>query len=260
MPFIKPTAVRLLALAAFVSGPLVISLSAQVEIRNASEVYRQDFNRAEGWVAGALAWTDNALFPGWYAAYYNSNTGEFTTPEQIFVTDGQASNVSSMRLYRSFEAREDGSLGSQAFDQHVPGPGGGGIFYGVHLVNRTSRTLTSFTLSYYVELWRVAVQGRHPTLSAAYLVGGQSLTDDDEWTLIPGSAYTTPRGSAQGARTAVNVDGNADENRTAFTGIKIEGITIAPGQSLWIRWFDVNNRGNDHGIGIDDVEIRFGPN
>lgn len=233
-------------------------VSARVEIRSVGQVYREDFNRAGGWVAGSAPWVNNETVPGWYAAYYNSTNGEFTTPDRIFITDGQANSVSSLRIYRPFDQREDGALGSQAYDAHAPGPGGGGIFYGVGLVNRTSRPITSFTLSYNVELWRVAVQGRQLTLTAAYLAGGDSITDEDEWTLIPGTAYTTPRGSAPGARTAVNVDGNADENRTAFTDLRVDGFRLAPGQTLWIRWFDVNNRGNDHGIAIDDVEIRFG--
>jgi uncharacterized protein len=53
------------------------------------------------------------------------------------------------------------------------------------------------------------------------------------------------------------VDGNAPENGVRFNNLEVKGLSLAPGESVWVRWFDVNNRGPDHGIGLDDVRMKL---
>ena len=31
------------------------------------------------------------------------------------------------------------------------------------------------------------------------------------------------------------------------------GLNWQPGEDLWVRWADINDAGNDHGLAIDDV-------
>jgi hypothetical protein len=31
--------------------------------------------------------------------------------------------------------------------------------------------------------------------------------------------------------------------------------TWLPGETLWLRWVDLNNTGNDHGLAIDDFRL-----
>lgn len=239
--------------------PFLVTLaSAQVTITSTGEPYRQNFDRSDGWRAGSLQWTDNTLFPGWHAANYNSDSGDFITPNRVLVGSGEGGPVSTLRLYRSATQPADGALGSQAHDDHVPAANAGGVFLGLHLINGTGKPVTRVTVSYRVELWRLSTTGRQATLSAAFLVGGERLTDEDEWTLIPGASFTTPRTEPPGGpKEATNVDGNTPAYVTVFKDVALPSLTLAPGQSLWIRWFDVNNRGVDHGIALDDVEVRF---
>jgi len=35
--------------------------------------------------------------------------------------------------------------------------------------------------------------------------------------------------------------------------VTITDINWLPGTDLWLRWDDVNNSGNDHGLAIDDL-------
>ena len=53
--------------------------------------------------------------------------------------------------------------------------------------------------------------------------------------------------------TAAQLDGNAAANRTA----KSDTITLTAtaGQEIWIRWKDINDAGNDHGLAVDDVSV-----
>lgn len=48
------------------------------------------------------------------------------------------------------------------------------------------------------------------------------------------------------------MDGNAVGSRLAKSAT-ITGLNWLPGQDLWIRWADLNDAGNDHGLAIDDL-------
>ena len=52
--------------------------------------------------------------------------------------------------------------------------------------------------------------------------------------------------------TGNGVDGNSD-GRVAISGVAVTGINWLPGTDLWLRWADVNNAGNDHGLAVDDL-------
>jgi len=249
MPFCRLPLLALAALASAVSGV------AQVAVTAPDFSYGQNFDRAEGWTSGNVAWENNVTFPGWHAALYDSDSGELTTPPRVFVTNGPPNDLSAFLIYRSAATPHEGALGAQGVDRHMPGVLGGGIFYGVHFVNRSGRTLDRVSLAYRVELWRGTTQNPQLTLTAAYLKGGETLTDEDEWTLITGAAYTTPRGRFP---SATSLDGNLPENVVTFD-VAIPDLALAPGQSLWIRWFDVNNRSTDHGIALDDFTATFTP-
>jgi hypothetical protein len=54
------------------------------------------------------------------------------------------------------------------------------------------------------------------------------------------------------------VDGNATGNRQTITAT-VTGLNWQPGQDLWIRWADLNDAGNDHGLAIDDLNFSAVP-
>lgn len=232
----------------------VPSIVAQVDYAKPGSVYTQDFNHASGWGTADLKWENNVTFPGWYAAIYDGKEGRFITPSALSPTDGQGVGLN---LYRDVVDRKDGSLGSQAAEEVTPGAGVGGVFYGVQITNRTENVITQFSFGYKVKLWRLASpKARQATLMASYKIGGGSLSDGS-WTIIGGTSYTTPKEG--NGTTAASVDGNKPENQVDFPKIVVGGVKIHPGESVWIRWFDVNNRGLDHGIAIDDFKFMAGP-
>lgn len=227
---------------------------AQVNYDRPGNVYSQDFNNAAGWPVADIKWEDNVTFPGWYAAYYDSTKSAFITPAKLGMSDGQGVGFN---LYRGVTERTNGALGGQAADEVTPEAGVGGIFYGVQITNKTDRELTQFSFGYKVGLWRLASpKGQQATLMASYKVGGGSLKDG-AWTVIAGSSYTTPRGG--NGSMASSVDGAVPENQVDFSKITVTGVKIPPGESLWIRWFDVNNRGLDHGVALDDFKFTASP-
>ena len=54
------------------------------------------------------------------------------------------------------------------------------------------------------------------------------------WTDVNALDFASPNTAVVGA-----TDGNAAANRTALTGT-INGLTLAPGATVWIRWNDFN--------------------
>lgn len=245
-----------LCLGLMVLGPL--TAAAQISYRTPGVPYKQDFNHprlAAGEVE--ITWHDNETFPGWSAAYYDGIRGTYETPSLVMATSGRGRNAVAFYLYRSDTERTDGALGAQPSDERMPGLNRGGMYYGVALINDSNVTLNRLNLAYQVELWRLtATPAKQETLHVSYQVGGTGL-DEGFWRTIPGSHYTTPH-AGEGGQSARSLDGNAPENVTPFK-LEVEDLNLMPGQTLWLRWFDVNNPSFDHGVGIDDVSITLKP-
>ena len=55
--------------------------------------------------------------------------------------------------------------------------------------------------------------------------------------------------------TAAAVNGNDSSGRVPVSG-SLSGLNWQPGQTLWIRWIDNNDSGNDHGLAIDDFSMQ----
>ena len=66
----------------------------------------------------------------------------------------------------------------------------------------------------------------------------------------PGLNFTAP--NTTGTNLALN--GNDPANRTAISST-VGGFSWLPGQSLVIRWTDVDDGGSDDGLGIDDLSF-----
>lgn len=245
---------RILPLALIPLSPL----PAQVLYSTPGVPYVQDFAHPD---AGTeiVPWIDNETYRGWFAAFHDGKREMFETPDAVLPTTGLGRGDIAFYLYRSASAPADLALGAQPSDERCPGFGTGGVFYGVQVVNATDRTLRALTLSYRVEQYRVAATpDKQTTLTVGHRVGGEGLSGGN-WTVFPRSIYTTPvvgEGEGTGAKT---IDGNAPAHLVEFEDLRVEGLALAPGQSIWLRWFDVNNRSADHGVGIDDVRITLVP-
>lgn len=259
----------LFPLACLSAASAAAPLSAQVEYTTPGSAYVQDFNLPAAAENALLAWQDNITLPGWFAALYDGNRDAHSAPEHLLPTSGLGRNEIGFYLYRADPprsekklaepARIDAALGARPSDALCPGIGSGGVFYGVALVNKTGATLDALRLTYRVELWRLAATAApQSTLAVSCRVGGEGIVYGS-WMPVSGSHYTTPRGGGGEGAQSRSVDGNAPENISTFTDLRLAGLALAPGQTLWIRWFDVNNRSADHGVGIDDVRITLLP-
>lgn len=115
------------------------------------------------------------------------------------------------------------------------------------LVNNTGQTLQHFSVSFAGEQWRDSGATSSQVMRFEY-GWGSSFTGVGSWT-APGGLFDWASPVVSG--TAGAVDGNT-VGRLAGRGGWISGVSWNPGQTLWLRWVETNDPGNDHGLAIDD--------
>ncbi len=159
--------------------------------------------------------------------------------------------------YRAFTA------GSGAGDTYSFGTAGsderafGGLrsddltpLFGVKFTNSTGAPIEGLAVSYTGEQWRLGAPNRgQDRLDFQFSTDATSLTTGT-WHDYDGLDFTSP--TISGAAGAL--DGNAPANRRAI-GAMIPGLSIADGQSFWLRWVDVDIPGADDGLAIDDFSL-----
>ena len=122
---------------------------------------------------------------------------------------------------------------------------------GAELINSTGGTLSQIDVGFTTEQWRLGALNGADRLTFAYSLDATSLTTGT-WVPVVALDAVSPvtTGGADSAR-----DGNLAANRAAVTAL-INGLSLANGAKMWVRWSDVNDAGNDDALALDDV--RFG--
>ncbi|NHM07349.1 hypothetical protein G4D82_08965, partial [Flavobacterium sp. CYK-4] len=228
-------AMGLLTLVLFFGANL--SASAQISYATAGSNYTQDFNNLLGTVpANNTTIAASNLPTGWsfVEAGANANTtlrvdnGSSSTGDTFF--DGATSSNE-----RALGAFASGSLTSQ---------------FGAVFTNNTGTTLTQFTLSYTGEQWKDGGSGSSVLnkLTFAYAINPTSLTSGT-YVNVTNLDFTA---LVNNNTADVATDGNAANRRTAIN-YTVTGISWAAGQTLYIRWTDTNDAGNDDNLAVDDL-------
>jgi len=214
-------------------------VSAQI-LMSSSGSYSQDFNTLAS--SGTGTWTDNSSIPNWF--WQSTATG--TT----YTVDNGSSNSGGRKSYGT-TASTDRAMGSL-------GSGSATVAYGILLKNTSGGTITDIKISYTGEQWRNGGNTSVQPLSFFYKTSTSVITDltpssNTNWTPFTSLNFS----SLINTSTAAALDGNASANKTIFTDIPITGITINNDEYLMLRWQDVNDAGNDHGLSIDDITITW---
>lgn len=167
----------------------------------------------------------------------------------LFKFDNGASNSGSTTSYGTTSApdRALGSLGSGTFAPR----------YGISIVNTTGQTLSTFTLGYTGEQWRHGGALIPNKLAFSYATGAIDINTvvTGGFTAAPALDFTAPIATA----TTSALDGNLAANRVVIAPVTITGLTWTPGQTLVLRWTDVDDSGSDDGLGIDDLTFTAVP-
>ncbi|MBW4686428.1 MAG: DUF4347 domain-containing protein [Komarekiella atlantica HA4396-MV6] len=193
--------------------------------------YSQNFDSLAN--SGTPTWADDSTIPGWYATRTTYN-----------VSNG-SSNTGALYSFGSNSSTER-ALGS------VASGGTGTIYYGLRFTNNTGSAITTLRVSYIGEQWRNGGNATQQKLSFSYQTG-TSLTSltTGAWTSATSLDFTGPIATA----TADGLNGNQAANQVVISSIINLATPINDGEEIILRWEDINNTGNDHGLGIDNVTV-----
>jgi hypothetical protein len=250
----KRSLFRWTALALTVSG---VSAVAQISLSPGNLTYTQDFDvlirttTAEAWGNNTAAISVNDAprqsgLPGWYAA----GTSSSYVP-QIRASNGGTSTGSFYSYGSTGDA--DRALGT------LPSGTPGSLRLGVRFVNDTGEIVDGFTFSYDGEQWREGgVTNVNNQLVPAYATfnpGTGSLSVVGVFNNVNDAIFNSPVDGSTASGAAL--DGNLGANRIANLGATITGLALMPGDEIWLRWFDSDSSGADHGLAIDNFSIAF---
>jgi hypothetical protein len=264
---------RSVLLAGAASLCFAVASQAAVSYSTAGSTYTQNFDSLPNAPAATslgntpTGWTDDNASPaagnfsivGWYLWHDTAQTeGGFNSHQRMRIGTG-SNNTGSFWSYGASASTERalGDVGSNTIAAQETASANNGIFIGVAIQNDTGGAIDNITVSYTGEQWR---DGGDPaphsqTMFFNYAVNPTGITDSAAFAPNAVSAldFTSPTFANTGGGGAL--DGNNLLNRTAKGPTLLTGLTLQSGETLWLRWFDPNNIGNDHGLAIDDFSF-----
>ncbi|MEK6644487.1 MAG: PEP-CTERM sorting domain-containing protein [Planctomycetota bacterium] len=221
-------------------------------ILNSLAPVSENFDGLIGTGTAALSATIGVQSPiglGWEGA---KNSGTGASAMQLIANNGAGT---SGALY-SYGATSDperalGALGS----------GSNAATFGVEIVNNSGVAITSIFISATAEFWRssTSASATPNTLTFGWGLSGGSATSLN-YLMDLGAANALVGLDVVGPAPVVTnglLDGNLPANQAAIAGMIL--TTLNPGSSLFIRWTDVNDQGNDAGLSIDNLNIEVTP-
>ena len=229
---------KTLLLLAFLLPVLAYS---QVNLTTSSSTYTQNFDALIS--TGTATWVNDTTITSWYAA--RSVAGVVTLR-----SNNGSGNSGGLQSFGTTMDRALGGLGSASNGTNA---------WGLRLKNTSGSLLTALTISYTGEQWRNGGNVNANKLEFSYTISSTPITSvsitptDSTYTKVANLDFTSPVIGA----TAAALDGNVAPNKTAISFI-ITGLSIPNGSEIMIRWFDADDVGSDHGIGIDDLTVTAG--
>src|SRR5262249_11986786 len=125
--------------------------------------------------------------------------------------------------------------------------------FGVELVNNTTTTFTDVQIAYIGEYWRSSTSQQN-TLNFGDFLGASGSTNYLSTSTGVGEAASLNLVGPAPVTTNGALNGNDPANQSIVNGT-ISNLIWAPGTSLYIRWQDNDNTGNDAGLGVDNFTL-----
>lgn len=204
--------------------------------------YSQDFNSLIN--TGTVLWADNSTLPSWFAQRVSGTGYNLLTGDGSSNTGGVYSFGTGTNTDRALGSAGSNGTGHQA--------------NGVSFHNTSAGNIGSFTVSYVMEQWRNGGNAAAQPITWWYKVSSTPITAlnpgvSTGWTAITGLDAS----SVINTTTAAALDGNLPANQVVKSNVVIPGLTLAAGEYLMIKWDDINDSGNDHGLSVDDFSVSW---
>lgn len=220
-------------------------------------IYTQDFNTlpAGSEEEKSIEWVNGETLPGWYA-----NTLASGIPAALNITNVNATweidsaAVSGGAGFNNFglDYGYDRAIGSRISNAI------GDTWYAVKLTNNSLKPIGSLNITYTGKQWSCA-NSLPQSLLVAYKIDANGIDDEDAtWTWVEDLTFTSPLiHPVENFNKTKYIDGNLGNHKTEGINATVT-VHIPVGSSIWIRWYDFNDvdaKGVDHILSIDDVEI-----
>lgn len=220
------------------------SVSSYGQVSLATSVYSQNFDTLAAANTG-VAWTNNSTLPGWYLI---NSLGNALPTYNAGIGD---SNSGAFYSFGSASASDRALGGAASGGGYFGSPASGAVagYIAVGFTNSTGTTITSIGLSFDGEQWRNGGNTSAQTMVMEYGFGS-TFAGVANWSVAgAGFNFVSPIASS----TAAAVDGNT-AGLVSDLGGTISATWLV-GETLWIRWIERNDVGNDHGLAIDNFSM-----
>ncbi len=210
---------------------------AQLNITSTETTYSQDFNTLAQ--SGSANPQSSGIFvAGWsfLEAGSSANNNYADGTGSIIIGDTYSLGVEGTN---SVNDRALGILQSSSLSSII----------GFKFTNNTGFTITSITIGYTGEVWKLS--SKVDSLRFSYQAGDVDLNTYTGWIPAPALDFATPiTGFAA-------VDGNATAYRRIIGSVILSGLNIPNSTTLTMRWVDATTS-SSAGMGIDDFTISLG--
>ena len=178
--------------------------------------------------------------------------GSGATTFAIFGDWGGSGASGTGRLYSySLPASSERALGAIASGTTIVG-------FGTWFVNTSSDTYSDITFSFDREVWRTQNTAIDESLAFSYGLTSSGVGAGNFITNGLMTAFSALNATSPSSFALLNggLGGfNDPSTNTVAVSATISGLTWAPGDSLFIRWNDFNDAGNDAGVAIDNLSM-----
>jgi hypothetical protein len=222
--------------------------AAQVGYGTAGATYTQGFDTLA--TSGTTnAWSNNGTIQGWYLFRQSADA-----PVAITTYSGGngGSGTGNFWSYGTGAETERalGGLGSGGAYFGSPLSGAAAGWIAVAVSNDTGEVIDEAEVLFDGEQWR---NGGNTTAQTMVMEYGFGATFDAVTWNAAGAAFNFTSPIATASAGALN--GNDPANRIADLGGTLTSLGWDPGETLWFRWTENNDAGNDHGLAIDNFRF-----
>jgi hypothetical protein len=223
---------------------------AGLSVGSAAYSYSQSFDTLTT-AATAQAWVNDSTLAGWNLFISNGNAAP-----TILGGNGSV-NTGSFYSFGAAGSAERALGGTASGGAYFGSPAAGAVagWIAVSFTNDSGSTLDGFSVGFDGEQWRDggANNGTPAAQTMVLQYGfGATFAGVATW-FTPGGSFDFTSPVFANPTSGAAVDGN--------TAGKVSGLggsvaaSWAPGETLWIRWVERNDFGNDHGLAIDNFSF-----
>jgi hypothetical protein len=218
---------------------------AQVSINPFTKSYTQNFDGLPS--SGTGTWAHGtSYFPGWFL-------DRTITTTSTLLTGTGTSNAGGLYSYGPANST-DRALGAISSGTSTVGE----FAWGLLIQNNSGATITALNVSFTGEQWRSS-STTAPEQSTTFWYAVNASSDafklspksDAGWTSVPDLNFKSPVFKTSPGP----LDGNAPANRRLLSAVI--PVTIPNGHYVMLRWKDLNDLYDDHGLAIDDFSMTW---